>query len=60
MSPRSYLLLVCGYVSLWFIHYSLNVWLPVYLVIALILCRHNGNLCQYDILIYCIISINAM
>ena len=39
--------------------YSLNVWLPVYLVIALIY-RHNGTLCQYDILIYCIISINAM
>ena len=39
--------------------YSLNVWLLVYLVITLI-CRHNGTICDYDILIYCIISINAI
>ena len=50
------------FISLWLCFtmvYSLNVWLPVYLVIALI-CRHSGTLCQYDILISCIISINAI
>ena len=39
--------------------YSLNVWLLVYLVITLI-CRPNGTVCDYDILIYRIISINAI
>ena len=48
-------------ISLWLCFtmvYLLNVWLLIYIVITLI-CRHNGTICEYDVLIYYIISINA-
>ena len=49
-------------ISLWLCFtmvYSLNVWLLVDIVITLI-CGYNGTIYEYDILIYCIISINAI
>ena len=64
MQLPKYVLKILLIISLWLYFtmvYSLNVWFIVYLVILLI-CRHNGTLRQYhnNILIYCIISINAM
>ena len=64
MQLPKYVFKILLIISLWLYFtmvYSLNVWFIVYLVILLI-CRHNGTLRQYDndILIYCIISINAI
>ena len=38
-------------------------WLPtliIYHVYITLICRHNGTICKYDMLIYCIVSINAI
>ena len=52
-------LLIISFLLCFTMVYSLNVWLLVYLVITLI-CRHNVTICEYDMLIYCIISINGI